>query len=208
MDAAVVPQVAIPMNSRLPESEAVPPAVSQNIEIIGDYYKRADRSIGRLQRSLERLGDGIGRPLFFVAMVMFVALWVLVNELGPHIGIAVFDPPPFAALQTIVSVVALGITTIVLIGQNREAKLEQRRAQMELQVNILTEQKTTTLIRLLEELRRDLPMVRDRHDPDAATLQQRTDPTSILSALEKDRNRPLTDNDTAPRAVRSKEGDG
>jgi uncharacterized membrane protein len=196
------------MNSKLPESKAVPPAVSQNIEIIGDYYKRADRSIGRLQRSLERLGDGIGRPLFFVAMAMFVALWVLVNELGPHIGIKVFDPPPFAALQTIVSVVALGITTIVLIGQNREAKLEQRRAQMELQVNILTEQKTTTLIRLLEELRRDLPMVRDRHDPDAATLQQRTDPTSILSALEKDRNRQLADNDTAPRAVKSKEGDG
>jgi uncharacterized membrane protein len=154
----------------------VPPAVSQNIEIIGDYYKRADRSIGRLQRWLERLGDGIGRPLFFVAMVIFVALWVLVNELGPHIGIAVFDPPPFAALQTIVSVVALMITTIV--------------------------------IRLLEELRRDLPMVRDRHDPDAATLQQRTDPTSILSALEKDRNRPLSDDDSAPRVAKSTDGDG
>lgn len=196
------------MNSKPPESDSVPPTVSQNIEIIGDYYKRAERSAGSLQRSLERLGDIIGRPLVFIAVLVFVALWVLVNEFGPLIGIAVFDPPPFTALQTIVSVVALLITTIVLIGQNRMAKLEQRRGHMELQVNILTEQKTTTLIRLLEELRRDLPMVRDRHDPDAATLQQRTDPTSILSALEKDQNRDRSDSSATSRAIKSKDGDG
>jgi uncharacterized membrane protein len=181
--------------------------VSQNIEVIGDYFKRAERSIGRLQRALERLGGAIGQPLFLASVLLFVALWVLVNEFGTHIGIAVFDPPPFAALQTIVSVVALLITTIVLIGQNREAKLEQRRGQMELQVNILTEQKTTTLIRLLEELRRDLPMVRDRHDPDAATLQERTDPTQILSALEKDQRRHLSDSSTTLRAIKAKDGE-
>ena len=77
------------------------------------------------------------------------------------------------------------ITTILLIGQNRLAKLEQRRGELELQVNILTEQKTTTLIRLIEELRRDLPMVPDRHDADAATLQVPTDAKQILSALEE-----------------------
>jgi len=196
------------MNSKPPESDAVPPTVSQNIEIIGDYYKRAERSAGSLQRSLERLGDIIGRPLVFIAVLVFVALWVLANEFGPLIGITVFDPPPFTALQTIVSVVALLITTIVLIGQNRMAKLEQRRGHMELQVNMLTEQKTTTLIRLLEELRRDLPMVRDRHDADAATLQQRTDPTSILSALEKDQSRDRSDSSATPRAIKSKDGDG
>lgn len=36
---------------------------------------------------------------------------------------------------------------------------------------ILTEQKTTQRIRLFEELRRDLPMIKDRHDPDASPLQ-------------------------------------
>jgi uncharacterized membrane protein len=51
----------------------------------------------------------------------------------------------------------------------------------------LTEQKTTTVIRLLEELRRDLPMVHDRHDADAATLQLPTDAAKILSALEEAR---------------------
>ena len=47
----------------------------------------------------------------------------------------------------------------------------------------MTEQKVSKIIDLLEELRRDLPMVRDRHDPEAAGLQQRTDTAQVLSAL-------------------------
>lgn len=104
--------------------------------------------------------------------------------MAPRLGVNMFDPPPFSALQGIVSFAALLTTTIVLIGQNRLAHLGRRREHLELQVNILTEQKTTKLIHLLEELRHDLPMVRDRHDPDAATLQVPTDATGILTALE------------------------
>jgi uncharacterized membrane protein len=152
---------------------------------MGEYYKREERRTGRAQRLLERIGDAIGRPAFLGLVLIFVGAWVLVNLMPARFGLTAFDPPPFPGLQTIVSLAALLITTVVLIGQNRLAKLEQRRGEMELQVNILTEQKTTTLIRLLEELRRDLPMVRDRHDPDAATLQQPTDATRILTALEK-----------------------
>jgi len=158
---------------------------------MGEYYKREARRIGRAQRLLERIGDAIGRPAFLALVLIFVGLWIACNL--QLFGIVAFDPPPFPALEAIVTVVALLITTVVLIGQNRLAKLEQRRSEMELQVNILTEQKTTTLIRLLEELRRDLPMVRDRHDADAATLQQPTDATQIMTALEEEQN-----NDSAP----------
>ena len=169
----------------LSSSDAVPASISQNIEAIGEYYKREDQRIGPAQRLLERLGDAIGQPLFLGAIMILVALWILFNVMAPRLGLAAFDPPPFAALQGIVSLSALLITTIVLIGQNRLAKLEQRRGQLELQVNILTEQKTTKLIHLLEEPRRDLPMVRDRHDADAATLQVPTDATKILTALKE-----------------------
>lgn len=166
--------------------DAVPASISENIEAIADYYKREEQRIGRAQRLLERIGATIGRPMFLGAILVLVALWIVLNVMAPRLGIAAFDPPPFARLQAIVTLSGLLITTIVLIGQNRLAKLEQRRGQMELQVNILTEQKTTTLIRLLEELRRDLPMVRDRHDADAATLQAPTDARQILTALEKE----------------------
>jgi uncharacterized membrane protein len=52
-----------------------------------------------------------------------------------------------------------------------------------LQINLVTEQKVTKLIHLIEELRRDLPMVRNREDPHAAALEQRTDTAQVVSAL-------------------------
>ena len=172
------------MKSKPPATNPVPASINQNIEAIGEYYKREEQRTTRAQRLLERLADAIGRPLFLSLILLFVAAWMLGNVLAPRFGLPAFDPPPFSALQGFVSLSALLITTILLIGQNRLAKLEQRRGDLELQVNILTEQKTTTLIRLIEELRRDLPMVPDRHDADAATLQVPTDANQILSALE------------------------
>jgi uncharacterized membrane protein len=52
-------------------------------------------------------------------------------------------------------------------------------------VNLLAEQKTAKLIALLEELRRDLPNVHNRHDPQAAAMEHATDPQAILNALEE-----------------------
>ena len=190
------------MKSNPPAANAVPASINDNIEAIGDYYKREEQRTTRAQRVLERVADAIGRPVFLSLILLFVAAWLLGNALAPRFGLPAFDPPPFQALQGVVSLSALLITTILLIGQNRLAKLEQRRGDLELQVNILTEQKTTTLIRLIEELRRDLPMVPDRHDADAATLQVPTDAKQILSALE-DKERAAEDQPKVQRSMTS-----
>jgi uncharacterized membrane protein len=190
------------VKSNPPAATAVPASINENIEAIGDYYKREELRTTRAQRVLERVAEAIGRPVFLGLILLFVAAWMLGNVLAPRIGLPVFDPPPFSALQGVVSLSALLITTILLIGQNRLAKLEQRRGDLELQVNILTEQKTTTLIRLIEELRRDLPMVPDRHDADAANLQVPTDANQILSALE-DKERAQEDQPKVQRSVPS-----
>ena len=79
---------------------------------------------------------------------------------------------------------ALLTTTVVLITQTRQGKLAEQRAQLDLQVRLLAEQKTAKLIALLEELRRDLPEVKNRHDAEAAAMEQSTDPHAILDAIE------------------------
>jgi uncharacterized membrane protein len=94
------------------------------------------------------------------------------------------DPPPFVWLTGFLTLAALVTATVVLFAQNRQSKLENQRAHLDLQVNLLTEQKVTKLIHLIEELRRDLPMVRDRDDAEATALQQRTEAAHVLSALE------------------------
>jgi uncharacterized membrane protein len=96
-----------------------------------------------------------------------------------------FDPPPFFWLQGIVGLGALLTATAVLTKQNRLAKLAEQREHLDLKVTLLTEQKAAKLIDLLEELRRDLPNVSNRHDPEATALQQSMSPDSILAALDE-----------------------
>jgi uncharacterized membrane protein len=172
---------------------SIPPAVNQNIQAIEAYYAREEQRVRPAQRVLERLSAALGRPWFLITIMAFVSCWIAWNLIASRFGMQPFDPPPFAALEGIVSLIALLVTSILLTGQNRLAQLERRREQLALQVNILTEQKTTKLVTLIEELRRDLPMVRDRHDPDAASLQQPTDATSILNALEQRQGQDPTD---------------
>lgn len=169
--------------------DSVPENISQNIDSILAFYRREEQKISDSQRLLETVGGFMGRPLYLASVLSFVALWLLANALSELLGFEPLDPPPFFWLQGIVSLGALLTTTVVLITQNREAKLGEQRLELELQVNLLTEQKTTKLILLLEELRRDLPMVKDRHDPEAAALQKPTDPKEVLAALEERRDK-------------------
>lgn len=75
--------------------------------------------------------------------------------------------------------------TVVLSKQNRFAKLAEQREHLDLKVTLLTEQKVAKLIDLLEELRRDLPNVKNRHDPEAAVLKQSMNPELVLAALDE-----------------------
>jgi uncharacterized membrane protein len=166
-------------------AESLSDHIHQNIESIAEFHQREHQKIGAPQRWLEAFSGFIGRPLYLLALLSLIGLWIGENGLGRRFGLPVFDPPPFTWLQVVLTLAALITTTVVLIAQNRQAKLETQRAHLDLQVNLLTEQKVTKLIHLLEELRRDLPMVKDRHDPEAAELQLRTDTAQVLSALQE-----------------------
>ena len=50
---------------------------------------------------------------------------------------------------------------------------------------MLAEQRTAKLIALIEELRRDSPSVKDRHDPEAEALQKPSDARDVLATLEQ-----------------------
>jgi uncharacterized membrane protein len=77
------------------------------------------------------------------------------------------------------------MSTGVLIKQNRQEMLAEQRAQLSLQLNLLSEQKIAKLIALVEELRCDLPMVKDRYDPEAEVMKQPTDPQMVMTTLEE-----------------------
>lgn len=157
--------------------------VHDNIDSIVAHHQREEEKLTHPERYLQRICALIGRPGYLFAILALVAIWILANLFVASQGLKPFDPPPFFCLQGILTFAALATSTIVLITQQRQARLENQRAHLDLQVNLLTEQKVTKLIHLIEELRRDLPNVRNRHDPEVAALQVRTDTTKVLSAL-------------------------
>ncbi len=164
--------------------EQPPDPVGETIETIARLHARAEQKVDPHQRAVETVTSLLGRPVFLHLVLLLVALWVLLNVFAHRLGLKQIDPPPFYWLQGAVGLGALLMTIVVLTTQNRQGQLAARRAQLDLQINLLTEQKVTKVIELVEELRRDLPSVRDRHDAEAVAMSETADPHAVLTALE------------------------
>lgn len=162
----------------------LPDPIAQNIEAIVALQTNAERGVPRHQRVVEAATTSFGRPAFLYISSLLVALWLIPNAL-PDLGLPQFDPPPFDLLQLALGIIALPMTVTVLIKQNRQEKLAEQRAQLSLQLNLLSEQKIAKLIALLEELRRDLPNVQNRYDAEAEVMKQAADPNVVIDTLEK-----------------------
>jgi uncharacterized membrane protein len=157
--------------------------IDHNVSSVASLYEREMEALSPARRRLERFSVLVARPAYLVGILCFIVAWVAANILARLSGLQAWDPPPFQWLQGLLGLIALLTTTVVLIAQIRQSKLERQRAHLDLQVNLLTEQKVTALIRLVEELRRDLPMVKDRSDPTSEALQEAADATQVFDAL-------------------------
>ena len=160
-------------------SEVPPDPIVHNVEFIADLYAREAREATRHQRALEVLGSSVGRPAVLYVILATATTWMLANVAMAH----PLDPPPFFWMQGALGLSALCATVIVLIAQNRQARIAEQRDHLDLQVNLLAERKVAKLIELVEELRRDLPTVRDRRDAEAEILQQAADPEKVLEVI-------------------------
>jgi uncharacterized membrane protein len=158
----------------------------QEVESVASIRARAELRLDKHQRIMEVLTASLGRPRTVYAISALVLGWITVNVLAPRVlGWKCIDPPPFFWLQGTVALAALLMTTLVLITANRQTRNAEERSHLDLQINLLAEHKVAKLIALVEELRRDLPMVRDRIDHEANAMQEAVDPHAMLEALER-----------------------
>lgn len=166
------------------DSKTIPDMVQSNLEKVENFERRHHGNRSLLQKSIEQFSVFLGTTKFFVFFVAINLLWIAANFTLRVFGHQYFDAPPFAILQDIVTYIGVFITMAVLIRQNRLSQIEETRAQLELQVNLLSEQKISKVIDLLEELRRDMPDMKQRLDSHAADLQKITNPDALLNELE------------------------
>lgn len=160
----------------------LPDPITKNIEAITSLHIQEVGDIPPYQRLLETVATFFGRSAFLYGLSGVLALWIIGNLLNPALP---FDMPSFSWSEQGLDAAALLISTGVLVRQTRQENLAEQRAQLTLQLNLLSEQKIAKMIALLEELRADLPDVASRHDPEAEVMQEAADPIAVLEALQE-----------------------
>ncbi len=169
-----------------PPQEDLPSSVSENISTITAFYQRHEEHMSLPQTLIEKMSVILGSPGYVAASVVFMVGWIVANLVALELGYEEVDEPPFFWLQGIIAVNAFIISTTVLIRQNRMQKLAQHHARLDLQVNLLTEEKTSKIIGMLEALRRDIPGMSHEHDQEATDMARPADAKAVLAVIESE----------------------
>jgi uncharacterized membrane protein len=168
----------------------------------GDLDRLLDRNIAALiarrraherrQPAQDRMAVAIARfagSMPFVWLhIAVVGAWLAVNlglVPGPR-----FDPD-LVRLATATSVEAIFLTTFVLLTQNRMVAVADRRADLDVQIGLLSEHEVTRLIRLVTAMARRMG-IDEAHEAGIGDLARDVAPDEVLDRIQdaEDRNEP------------------
>ena len=161
----------------------LPAHIEDTVQAIAEVHLEHHRRATPVQRVVDRMTRFVGRPRFVGLMTAAFLTWIILNLALHLLKREPFDPLPFPWLETFATLLALYISVLILITQRRENELTEHREQLTLELSILSEKKSAKIIELLEELRRDLPGVRDRVDAEASEMAKPSDPQAVLQAI-------------------------
>ena len=168
---------------------AGPPAhIEETIQAIGRFNAEHLANATQHQRIVDRLTALLGRPVFLVTLTAVVLAWAGSNYAAAALGLRPLDPPPFPMLTGAASLVSLYFVALVLTTQRRSDRLTLRRESLNMELAILNAQMSAKTIALLEELRRDTPIVRDRVDALADGMARPADAQSVIEAIQETRS--------------------
>lgn len=121
-----------------------------------------------------------GSITFVWIHVAIFTLWILWNTLPllHH-----FDPYPFTFLTLCVSLEAIFLSSFILISQNYEMRVTERRNQLDLQINLLSEQENTKMLKLLDAIARKVGAT-EEEDAEVRALEQATRPDKLARQIE------------------------
>ena len=107
----------------------------------------------------------------------------------PEFGRAAIDPFPFPSLASIVSAIAFYLAAMILMTQRYDDEMATRREQITLELAILSEQKSSKIIALLEEFRRNDPNQGNHRDEVAEALAEPADAQVVLNQSKRRKKR-------------------
>jgi len=169
------------------------PSTKGNLELLETFKQDEEAKISVAQQRIERISAFFGSPAYFAFAVLFILVWIAINTWGAQAGWHPNDAPPFFCLQGLVCFNALLLTVAVLIRQNRMAQVAEHRSHLDLQINLLSEQKVTKILQIVDELQRELSALRKRPDMEVAEMTRPADAHALMHAIKQKQDDRLKD---------------
>jgi len=156
--------------------------LERNIRTLAYLRLQASRARGLQERLADTITTFSGRMVFVYVHIIWFGLWILLNT--GRLGIPPFDPFPYGLLTMIVSLEAIFLSTFVLISQNRLSEEAEGRANLSLQIGMLTEHETTRILQMLDAIQDKLG-IENHEDSELADLEMETKPEDVLAEIER-----------------------
>lgn len=162
-------------------ADSVDQLTERNVEVIRQLEEAAKEERTRTDRVAEAIANFCGSMTFVWVHVVWFGIWVLINVIPrlPHI-----DPFPFTFLTLVVSLEAIFLSTFILISQNHDAKISERRNHLDLQINLLSEQENTHMLMILRAIAEKVGANIDG-DEQVQALSEETKPQKLVKQIKE-----------------------
>ncbi len=167
----------------MPQERVLPPHMEETCAAIAQLHVAHERQASRACRFVAHATAIVSRPRMLALTTALIAIWVIGNLVIESAGGRPPDSYPFQLLATVLSGAALYLAIMILIVQRHDDELAATRAQLTLELAMLSERKTAKIIALLEALRYADPRQSDQRDTVAEALAEPADPHAVLSAI-------------------------
>ncbi|KQT48930.1 hypothetical protein ASG43_08830 [Aureimonas sp. Leaf454] len=166
-----------------PGPDGLSGSLQRNIEVLRRRRETEMASASREEKVAQAITAFTGSMRFVYLHLALYGTWIAVN-LGILPIVEPFDPS-FVVLAMVASVEAIFLSTFVLISQNRTAAAQDKRADLDLQISLLTEHELTKLTEMVVAIRDHLGITTDV-DADIAETMNDVAPEAVLDALSRD----------------------
>ncbi len=153
-------------------------------QAIKTYKAKADARRSVAEKFADWMTGVFGSVWFLALNFIWFSVWIVWNtNIIP--GVEPFDPFPFGLLTMVVSLEAIFLAIIVLISQNREAKIAEIREEVDLYINTMAEGEITKVMKMLAILL-DKNGINLDDDPELAKMLRPISNDQLEAALEKE----------------------
>ena len=177
----MVSKKSTPKSAKKPKKQLAN-IIEQNIHTIIHTRQTAANQRTTEERLADVITEFSGRMYFVYFHVVWFGIWILLNS--GFFGLKPFDPYPFGLLTMVVSLEAIFLATFVLISQNRLSAEADRRADLDLQIGLLTEYELTRVIKMLDAIQDKMGIENDS-DLELLDLEKNVHPEDVLEEMDR-----------------------